>query len=199
MLLGQLAFVVSFVATAARLRRVVLVGLIVGIPTVLAINAHQIWFVPLKMLVPAVVLWEVYGVYALRALMPPRWRLRRLLVLGICVGYGAAFVAHLVWSKNVTFRTGHWRSWCSVPADTVRRGRAAPQPLDVIGTVGFLAWAAFYLLDSGVTLTELSGWLHWVYVFWNVPKYLVAFSMVLQMSEDARRDGQAGRGLPRAV
>jgi diguanylate cyclase (GGDEF)-like protein/PAS domain S-box-containing protein len=188
LLLGQLAFVVSFVATAARLRRVVLVGLIVGIPTVLAINAHQIWFVPLKMLVPAVVLWEVYGVYALRALMPPRWRLRRLLVLGICVGYGAAFVAHLVWSKNVDLQDWALAELvlCSAVlygADEQRRSLSS-----IIGTVGFLAWAAFYLLDSGVTLTELSGWLHWVYVFWNVPKYLVAFSMVLQMSEDARSE-----------
>ena len=188
LLLGQLAFVISFVATAARLRRVVLVGLIVGVPTVLAINAHQIRFVPLKMLVPGVVLWEVYGAYAVRALMPPRWRLQRLLIFGICVGYGAAFVAHLVWSKHVDLQDWALAELvlCSAVlygADEQRRSISS-----IIGTVGFLAWAAFYLLDSGVTLTELSGWMHWIYVFWNVPKYLVAFSMVLQMSEDARSE-----------
>jgi len=188
LLLGQLAFVISFVATAARLRRVVLVGLIVGVPTVLAINAHQIWFVSVNLLVPAVVLWEVYGAYAVRALMPPRWRLRRLLIFGICVGYGAAFVAHLVWSKHVDLQDWSLAELvlCSAVlygADEQRRSISS-----IIGTVGFLAWAAFYLLDSGVTLTELSGWMHWIYVFWNVPKYLVAFSMVLQMSEDARSE-----------
>ena len=85
LLLAQLTFVTSFVASAKRLPQVVLVGLIVGVPAVLAFNAHQISVFPLTMLVSAVVLWQVYGL--------PLWH--------ICF-----------WTRISTCRTGCWRSCC---------------------------------------------------------------------------------------
>jgi diguanylate cyclase (GGDEF)-like protein/PAS domain S-box-containing protein len=186
LLLAQLTFVTSFVASAQRLRRVVLAGMIVGVPAVLAFNAHEISRVSLMALVPAVVLWQVYGVYGMKTLLPPQWRVRRLLILCVCVGYGSAFVAHLLSGKNPDVQDwvlAELLLCCAAlyGADDQRRSLAS-----LVGTVGFLAWAVFYLLDAGVTLTLLHGWRHWLAVFWNVPKFFVAFSMVLQMSEDAR-------------
>jgi diguanylate cyclase (GGDEF)-like protein/PAS domain S-box-containing protein len=188
LLLGQLTFVTSFLASATRLRRFLLVGLIVGVPAVLVINLHQASDLSVKVLVPAVVLWQVYGIYGMRVLMPTQWRLRRLLILCICVGYGSVFVAQLLWSKKVDvpdWVLAELLLCAGVLYGADEQHRSLP---GIIGTVGFLAWATFYLLDAGVALKLLPGWLYWVYLFWNVPKYLVAFSMVLQMSEDARSE-----------
>jgi diguanylate cyclase (GGDEF)-like protein/PAS domain S-box-containing protein len=95
-------------------------------------------------------------------------------------------VAHLLLDKNLDVQDwvlAELLLCCCVlyGADDQRRSLAS-----FAGTLGFLAWAVFYLLDGGVTFALLPVRLHWVGVFWNVPKYLVAFSMVLQMSEDAR-------------
>jgi diguanylate cyclase (GGDEF)-like protein/PAS domain S-box-containing protein len=187
LLLGQLTFVVSFVASAKQLRRVVLAGLVIGVPAVLVFNTHEISFFSLTMLVPAVVLWQGYGIYGTKTLMPQSWRVRRLLILCICLGYGSAFVAHLLLGNKPDVQD--WVLAELLLCSAVLYGAEGRRNLaSIAGTVGFLAWAAFYLLAAGLDLPLLTGWRYWVGVFWNVPKFVVAFSMVLQMSEDARSE-----------
>ena len=188
LLLCQLIFVISFVTSAKSLRRVVLLGTVIGIPAVLVFNAWQVTHIPLALLVAAVVLWQVYGIYAVRRLDMRTWRLRRVLILCICVGYGAAFVAHLVWGGNPDMQNWVLAELLLFSAILFAADDQHHTVLGIMGTAGFLMWAMFYLVDAGLELKLLPGWRHWVGVFWNVPKYFVAFCMVLQMSEDARKE-----------
>jgi diguanylate cyclase (GGDEF)-like protein/PAS domain S-box-containing protein len=185
-LLAQLLFVISFLVEAPQLRRVVLLGSMIGVPAVVIFNIHEIFGTLMVPVIVVVVLWQIYGVIGMQRLLPSRWPIRRLLILCLCIGYGAVFVVHLIKSSNPDLQD--WvmaelalSSAVMYGADDRRRSLAS-----VLGTLGFLAWAAFYLIDAGVTLTLLSGWRHSIAVFWDLPKFLVAFSMVLQVSEEAR-------------
>jgi diguanylate cyclase (GGDEF)-like protein/PAS domain S-box-containing protein len=190
LLLCQLMFVMSFVASAKRLWQVALLGSVIGIPAVMVFNAWEMTHIPLAGLVAAVVLWQAYGIYGVRSIELRALQVRRWLILCLCIVYGAAFVAHLVWGKNPDMQDWALAELLLCSAILYAADEQHHTALGIMGTAGFLVWAAFYLLDAGVELTLLRGWMHWVDVFWNVPKFFVAFSMVLQMSEDARIENE---------
>jgi diguanylate cyclase (GGDEF)-like protein/PAS domain S-box-containing protein len=187
-LLAQLLFVLSLVTSAPQLWRVVARGSLIGVSAVIVFNAYLIGGRTRPAVVVAVVLWQVYGLYAMRILMPRHWRVRRMLILCICVVYGTVFVVHLVRSGNPDLQD--WTLAEMALCSAVLYGAEAPRRTlpGILGTLGFLGWASFYLLSKGTALPILPGPLHWVGVFWDVPKFLIGFSMVWQMSEDARRE-----------
>ena len=188
-LLTQLLFLISLLATVPRLWQVVRRGAFVGLPAVMAFNAYIVWpSTPHTVLVAAVVLWQIAGLFAMRRLIPKAWRVRRVLILCICAGYGAAFVAHLLWANTIDIQD--WSlaeiaisSAVLYGADHKRRSIAS-----LMGSLGFFIWACFYLLDSGTDLVLLTGPLQWVATFWDVPKFLVGASMILQMADDTREE-----------
>lgn len=187
-LLAQLLFVVSMVASSPRLWSVVRLGCIIGLPAVMAFDLQLVTKTPRPVLAVAVVLWQVYGVYGMRSLMPERWRIRRRLILCICVGYGSVFVAHLLLARNLDLQDWALAELVLCSAVLYDAEEEHRSIATMLGTVGFLAWAAFYLLSAGRALDLLPGWLYWVGLFWDVPKILVGFSMVLRMAEDARSE-----------
>jgi diguanylate cyclase (GGDEF)-like protein/PAS domain S-box-containing protein len=187
-LLAQLLFVLSLVTSAPQLWRVVARGSLIGVPAVIVFNAYLIGGKTRPAVVVAVVLWQVYGAYVMPILMPRHWRVRRMLILCICVVYGTVFVVHLVLSGNPDLQD--WTLAELALCSAVLHGAEDPRRTlpSILGTLGFVGWASFYLLSKGMELPILPGPLHWVGVFWDVPKFLVGFSMVWQMAEDARRE-----------
>jgi diguanylate cyclase (GGDEF)-like protein/PAS domain S-box-containing protein len=183
LLAGVLTFLMSFLATEKRLRRTVLLGLFIGIPAVLVFDIQQGSKVPAAGLILAVVLWQGYGVYAVRRLLPRAWMGRRLLLSTICIGYGAALVTQI--GRGANFDLAQWILsqvlLCAAVLYGVEHGRRSL--VGGIGTLGFVAWAVLYVLDPA--WLRPSGPWHVLSQFSDIPPRLVAFSMIVRIFEGA--------------
>jgi diguanylate cyclase (GGDEF)-like protein/PAS domain S-box-containing protein len=182
-LLGALTFMTSFLTREKKLPRIALMGLAVGIPNVVVVDLQHDHAAPKVLLVLAVVAWQAYGLYAARVLIPPNWRYRRSLVIGICVS------SCVVMLLDIRLSPSHdLYNWalaeiflCTMVLYGVDHKRRTLAGL--MGSLGYFSWAMFYLLSMWM---ERASALHLLYDYWNFPKYFVAFSMIMKIFEDSR-------------
>jgi diguanylate cyclase (GGDEF)-like protein/PAS domain S-box-containing protein len=186
LLLGLLLFMMSFLASAKGLWKTVGMGLIVGLPGVALIDAQQFGAVPRWAIVAAVLCWEAYGIRSVHVLVPRGRNKTRLALFAIC---GVCMVAIPVYLRMADANSLQDCACVEVLLCTavLYGGGLRRRSLAVVfGMAGFVLWAAFYLLSDAwghhpQQLQEL-------YQMWSVPKFIVGFSMILKMMEDASEE-----------
>ncbi len=189
LLVASLLFMTSFLTGIRSLRRVLLHGLPFGLVVVVLLNLQQQnYAVPRGLMMAAIGAWAVYGLYAVNILLPGDRKLRRWVIEAICVVWGVA-VAVDIW------RTGapDLSQWVQVEiflSAAVLYGvcNRRRTPAGALATIGFTYWAFFYAWTAWAQY--LPGQ-HLVQMYWNLPKYLVSFAMVLKIFEDAQDEKTA--------
>ena len=186
MLLGALTFLLSLVATGQRLRKMVQVGVAIGIVNVLIINTQGFVTVPKMVLVLLVLLWQGDGFYIAYRLLPREWARTRWLILAICVLYGIAMLAYVLFTSSKDLDNWAMVEVLLCAAVMYAGSKGGKGVAGYVGTVGFAAWATFYMVstllaDSSTAQTVLNE-------FWNFPKYFVGFSMILRVFEDTAEE-----------
>jgi diguanylate cyclase (GGDEF)-like protein/PAS domain S-box-containing protein len=184
MLMGSMAFLVSFVATRDRLLKTVLIGMTFGIPAKLLMDARILYRPPAGLLGVLVLVVQVAGIHAVHRLLPNEWRWRRGAVIGICLISGVVMLGLLPVNKSDDL-AGIVLAEAFLCVAVVYAGVYGRLSFAGFGgSLGFFAWGAFYL--APVWLAERSAAMRWINEFWNVPKYFVGFAMILQVFENSR-------------
>jgi len=182
-LAGTLAFLLSFLAAREGLRRGVAKGLLVGVPTVLVLDAMRFAVVPKAVLMTAVLGWGAFGLRAGYLLIPKHWGKARVAIYVIGVVFAVVELSS-VWQTG-GYEMFNWTLaevvFCSAILYMSIAGRRSVAAW--VGTFGFLMWGVFYLI-AAVMLQE-SATVQALYSCWTLPKYLVAFSMILKTFEDS--------------
>lgn len=183
LLLAALLFLTSFLAQGWRLRSVVLIGLLAGVPGIVAIDLQQKHTIFKALLVAVVFAWEGYGLYAAGALLSNQHKVRRGLIVALCIAWGIAMLIN-IWLTGAP-NLSEWALSEIFLSAAILYGRDQRRTslAGVLGTVGFVAWASSYAL--AVLLRPWPEAFLLLNEFWNLPKYLVAFSMILKTFEDA--------------
>ncbi|MGA7155859.1 MAG: diguanylate cyclase [Acidobacteriaceae bacterium] len=186
LLMGVLTFVMSLVAREYGLRRVVLSGLAIGVAAMVIVDTQEFIVIPRLVLGAAVLLAEGVAFSVAYTLLPKRWPRRRMLILTICVVYGSALVAYVLLTPAINLDSAAVVQ-ALVCAAVLYAGSAGRRGVSGwAGTIGFTAWAVFYLLNMRPDNPE---WFQkGLYEFWNFPKYFVGFSMILKAFEDTAED-----------
>jgi len=185
-LAGTLAFLLSFLAAREGLWRGVAKGLLIGVPTVLALDAVEFVAVPRTVLMIAVVGWGAYSLRAGYVLIPKQWRKARVAIYTISLVFGVVEL----WSiwKSGGDELFDWALvevvFCSAVLYMSIAGRRSVAAW--MGTFGFLMWGMFYLIAT--MLPETSTTVKALHTCWTLPKYFVAFSMILKIFEDATEE-----------
>jgi diguanylate cyclase (GGDEF)-like protein/PAS domain S-box-containing protein len=180
-LAGALLFMISFLADREPLWRVVAKGLWVGVPALAAFDALEFMTVPKGVLAVAVVGWQVYGLRAAYVLIPKPWGKARLSIYALCM----MFAGVDLWSiwRSDGFGLFDWALaevvLCAAVLYLSIAGRRSVAAW--LGFSGFALWGLFYAI--AVTFPN-SADISVLNVCWSLPKYLVAFSMILKTFED---------------
>jgi diguanylate cyclase (GGDEF)-like protein/PAS domain S-box-containing protein len=180
-LVGALLFQISFLAARKRTWPVVVQGLCVGIPAIVAFDALDFLNVPKAVLVIAVVAWQAYGVRAAYVLIPKQWGKARGVIYALCV----VFAGVDLWSLGRSGSNDLF-SWAVVEivlcSAVLYMGIAGRRSFAAwMGSIGFLSWGLFYAVS---VLFPGSHAVQVLYSCWTLPKYLVAASMILKTFED---------------
>ena len=197
MLLGAMAFLVSFVATRERLRRTIGIGITFGLPAKLLMDAQIVYRPSWWLLALLVLVAQGAGIHAVHALVPKEWRRRRAAIFAICVVSGVAMLAVLPGDlrprlPDLMLAEVYLSAAVLYGGANIRRSIAGGA-----GSLGFFAWGAFYLIP--VCLPATIPALKIFYQFWNVPKYFVGFAMILQIFENSRTEFERLAGVYRAL
>jgi diguanylate cyclase (GGDEF)-like protein/PAS domain S-box-containing protein len=186
LLLGELTFLMSLLASVKGLRRAVLTGVFVGVPVVLVFNYMQIARVPAAVLALAVLAWEGYGASLARDLLPEEWKASRWVIYILCIGFGAALVVNIYGYGGVDLQ--NWTLaevlLCSAVLYGATYGRRNLPGF--LGTLGFAAWAGSYLVHPGQQ--HSAAVLNTLYGFRDIPQRVVAFAMIVQVFQDAHAE-----------
>jgi diguanylate cyclase (GGDEF)-like protein/PAS domain S-box-containing protein len=186
LMVGTLTFLMSLVAKEHGPKRVILCGLAMGAAAMLVVDTQEFLAIPRLALAVGVLLAECVAFAVAYMLLPERWPRRRGLILTICVVYGTALTAYALLTPAINLDN------CAVVevllcSAVLYAGSAGRRGVSGwAGTVGFAAWAAFYLVRM------IPGNPSWVIAglgqFWNFPKYFVGFSMILKVFEETADD-----------
>ena len=174
---GGLAFVFSFVAKQRKGRMSALQLMLVAVPLCLGVDLIVTEARGRGVLIALVVIGEV-------ATMVLSWISTRenrgwllWVMLGLCPVFGAWMIAVVA--------TGHADVMMQIALGQIfivsglLFGSMKREGGRTIGTVGFLLWGASYLIAGPLFLSEAV--VTAVYAVWSIPKYLVAFGMVLKL------------------
>ena len=186
LLLGELTFLMSLLASVKGLRRAVLTGVFVGVPVVLVFNYVQLAKLPAAVLVLGVLAWEGYGGYIASDLLPEEWKASRWVIYILCIGFGAALVVNIYGYGGVDLQ--NWTLaevlLCSAVLYGATYGRRNLPGF--LGTLGFAAWAGSYLVHPGQQ--HSAAVLNTLYGFRDIPQRVVAFAMIVQVFQDAHAE-----------
>jgi diguanylate cyclase (GGDEF)-like protein/PAS domain S-box-containing protein len=187
MLIGTLLFLVSFVITQEKVRKVVLQGMLVGVPIVLVFNAMEFVRVPRLLLIACVVAWEAYGIRAACLVIPKGRTKTRFAIFSICVVCGVAisFYVALTSGQNIFELALAEVVVCS--AVLYGGGLQRRTLATYIGMTGFVFWGGFYIWADFFG-NEWPRALAVLFLFWIVPKYFVGSSMVMKTFEDETQE-----------
>jgi diguanylate cyclase (GGDEF)-like protein/PAS domain S-box-containing protein len=192
LLLASLLFMTSFLSGFSNLRRVVLTGLPSGLLVVLMMNLQQMHCaVPRAAMVVAVLAWEGYGLYAAKMLLTGERRLRGRLIVGICVVFAVA-MSVAVW-RTAAPDLSQWAQAEIFLGAAILYGVAHRRntPAGVLATAGFTMWAMIYAWSIDAEYLHLSAQPSLLHLYWMLPKYLIAFAMILKIFEDAQDEKTA--------
>jgi diguanylate cyclase (GGDEF)-like protein len=191
-LLGSITFAMSFLGANGGLRRALLL--------ILAVEAMLGGAVDLILLTDApsltgrllCVLLLVLG-HALLILLvwrefSPRQRWQRALAVLLGVALWAADAYGFFWHPRKDL--GDWLSaeiyLCAAIAYGIYANRPGRRLIGALGVVGFIAWGAYCM--THFVLGEASSIVQALYLVWTIPKYFVAFSMILMAFEETNRE-----------
>ncbi len=186
LLLGLLTFLMAPVATDHSLRKIMLCGLAIGGVAMIIVDTQDFIAIPRLLLAAGVMLLEAVSLSVGYALLPHRWPVVRRVVLGICVVYGVALTSYALLTPATNLDDSVVVEVLLCAAVLYARSAGGRSASRWAGTLGFAAWAAFYLLNIW---PHGPAWLAKVLdEFWNFPKYFVGVSMVLKVFEDSAAD-----------
>jgi diguanylate cyclase (GGDEF)-like protein/PAS domain S-box-containing protein len=186
MLLGTLAFLVALLSDDQLPRKLILPVVAIGVIDVAIINVSMFVTVPKLLMMLMILSWQIEGLFLAHKLLPKSWVHRRWLTFGICVIYGAVMLVYLALTSGkflgdltiaevLLFTAVLYRKW----EDRRSMARWA-------GTLGFIAWAAVFLLEPLIGKKAYTE--GWLYSFWNFPSYFVAFTMMRKLREELEDD-----------
>jgi diguanylate cyclase (GGDEF)-like protein/PAS domain S-box-containing protein len=159
---------------------------------VLLVNLQELHYaVSRGVLVGAVLAWEGYGFYAAKKLLSGDRRGYRRLIQAVCVVSAVALSVY-IWRTG----TSDLSQWAQVEiflSAAVLYGVAHRRntPAGVLATVGFTLWAMIYAWSVGSMYRHLMAHQYILQMCWILPKYLVTFSMVLKIFEEAQDEKAA--------
>jgi diguanylate cyclase (GGDEF)-like protein/PAS domain S-box-containing protein len=127
--------------------------------------------------------------------LPKAWRLQRILNLGLCAGWTLAGLVAIsitrpdagplgahpllqVLEAQIFFSAGLLHLMVSRARRLVR----------LTTFVGFAVWAVLYLVEEAMHASPMA--LHVLYEFWQVPKYVVGFGMILEIFDSSETEVQ---------
>ena len=186
LLIGGLAFLLSFVVRADLGLRTALRGLMVAGP------ASALFFIadgpnPRPWLLCGLIVALHLGYLRLAALLVPRQWVRRRLGLGVVtLAFGSMMLAAVYIQRQHELE-----QWVLAQVFTsvaiLYAGTGKKGSLDrIVGTMAFLAWGLLYpvafLLQHEPAILKL------LLELWDIPKYAVGFAMTLRIFEGSRSD-----------
>jgi diguanylate cyclase (GGDEF)-like protein/PAS domain S-box-containing protein len=182
-LIGALTFLVSFVITEERLLKVVLQGLLVGVPVVLSFNAELFVTVPRWVLMTGVAAWGIYGLRAANLVIPKGRIKTRMAISAICVFYAIGMICYLMWTSGEDIFDIGLAEVVFSAAVLYGGGLQRRSIATYIGMAGFVLWGSFYLTADFFEHRWTQA-LPMLWVIWTVPKYFVGSSMIMKTFED---------------
>jgi diguanylate cyclase (GGDEF)-like protein/PAS domain S-box-containing protein len=174
---GGLAFVFSFVAKQRKGRMSMLQGFLIAVPLCLGMDLIVTEAHGRAVLIAIVVAGEILSAAVSWVSAKERGGWLLWLMLALCPVFGAWMIDVILTGHEdmmMQVALGHIFIVSGLLFGTMKRkgGRS-------IGSIGFFLWAACYLLaqpqwmpDAGMTV---------IYSIWTIPKYLVAFAMILKL------------------
>ncbi len=186
-LLGVLAFMLSLLPAWQRSHGAIKAGIVIGVVNVLVIDVNDFVPVPKALLVLMILVWQADGIYIAAKVLRDRATGVRRLIYTICGLYGTAMLVYAVRTPGKYLDS--WAVGEVLLCTAVLYWESGVQRRSVarwVGTVGFVAWAGFYLAD--VLVREGSTARRLLDEFWSFPKYAVAATMILKIFEDATEE-----------
>ncbi len=181
--LGGAAFVLSFVVKGGKLLRPMLLSAAVTVTGCLAIDLSVVGHLPFWLLCIFIVIGQGASIVANLAL-PVRWRRVRIVGVWLCIAF---FVATVYIAKDSETIYNWILCEIFLYAGLLYAGTYKRLSIEwVAGTTGFMAWSAFYILYNHLQAHPRAFAVLWE--FWNLPKYLVSFAMILRILEGSRRE-----------
>ena len=183
MLVGVLAFLLAMLPSWRRSRKMMFVGLAIGVVSVLIIDALAFVAVPKWLLVVMILAWQGDGVYLASRLLKGKLERTWKIILAICMVYGFGMVLYVTMSpaKNLDSWAAAEVLLCTAALNWEWGERRSVARW--VGTVGLVTWAAFYFAD--IALMHPTPARRLLDEFWSFPKYAVAATMILKIFEDA--------------
>jgi len=187
MVLGLLAFALSFRVTEERVKRTLEFGALIAIPAAVGIDLQFIGGIAAKplaaILIALVIAGHAGGALTIHFELPRHWRWRRGLTFALCTAFCAIMIVSVLKKWELSLGDAVEAELC-LCAGVLYAGRHARRSMaGVVGTVGFLGWGLFYLMPA--MLVHHPRLLHQLFEFWSTPKRFVGFAMILNVAEKA--------------
>jgi diguanylate cyclase (GGDEF)-like protein/PAS domain S-box-containing protein len=193
LLLGGISFTMSFLATAGRLKERFTRGALVAVPACIAVDLQVLHLLPPRVMQAVVLLLVVVGHgFALGTIsreLPRALTRRRTLIFVLCGGLGLTMAVRVALNPDAPVETLVMTEILLFAAVLYAYSRDRATVAGVVGAVGFAAWALFYVASDA--LQGHAAALRTFYLFWNLPKYCVGFSMILRVFEESQQEYRA--------
>ncbi len=193
LVLSGIAFTMSFLVTAGRLREGFLRAALVAVPACVAIDLQMLQVLPSWAMRPIVLLMVVAGhgfaLVAIRSELPPalsKWRTTILVVFGVL---GTVMAVRALLAPQAQVMTWVMTEIMLFAAVLYAYSQSRPTVAGVAGAIGFTAWGLFYHMAE--LLNKHPATLQNFYLFWNLPKYCVGFSMIMRIFEESQEEYRA--------
>ena len=181
MLLAALIFLGALLSEEKLPVKIMLPGVMIGVINVAIINVSMFVTMPKLLLALVIVSWQIEGLYLAHRLLPRSWVQRRWWTFGICVVYGAMMLVYIRLTPAQYLEDLAIAEVLLVTAVLYHKWEDRRSISRWGGTLGFVAWAAIFLLELAVEKKAYTGQL--LYSFWNFPSYFVAFTMIRKVRE----------------
>jgi diguanylate cyclase (GGDEF)-like protein/PAS domain S-box-containing protein len=193
LVLSGIAFTMSFLATAGSLKRRFVRAALVAVPACAGIDLQMLQALPSWTMRPVLLLLVVVGhgfaLATIRSDLPRSLTKRRLLLLVFFGGVGLAMSVRVLLDPQSQIMTLVMTEIMLFAGVLYAYSQERPTVGGVVGTVGFTAWALFYHVADILWAHPVA--LHNFYLFWNLPKYAVGFSMILRIFEESAEEYRA--------
>lgn len=182
-----LAFMTSFVVRPGKVVRCSVLAVLVFVPALLVIGAVNLTHAPFWVLASLFVLGEAAAIFVTLQ-FPKKWKTRRVVVVVACLLFGAWLIYQAY--TGVRESLPEWvEAEIFLCTAMLFAGWAQKDTLGrLVGSLGFFSWGLAYAVAT--QLTSHPRALRMLYDFWNVPKYAVAFAMILTISEESAAEAE---------
>jgi len=187
MVLGLLAFALSFRVTEERIKRTLEFGALIAIPAAAGIDLQTIGGVAPKplaaILIALVIVGHVGAVLTIHFELPRHWHWRRNLTFTLCAVFCVVMIVSVLRNWELSLGEAVEAEICLCAGVLYAARHARHSLAGLVGTAGFLGWGVFYLLPAA--LVHYQGALTALFHYWSTPKRFVGFAMILNVFETA--------------